>query len=234
MNNLKKILTATAFVAFGLILHPLQAAPSSQSDIDLSYAIGFEMGKSFKDNDIQINSTYFSKGIQEGLSETQTPYLSEDKIAKVLKRFRDTSITQKQKALNALAKENLKTGKAFLKNNANKLGVVLLQGGLEYKILESSSAETPQKPTRSDTVVVDYVGRHLDGKVFDQGTQSNFKVSNVIAGLQQIFPMMKVGDRWKVYIPSHLAYGPEGAPDIIGPNETLVYEIHLTKVKREA
>jgi FKBP-type peptidyl-prolyl cis-trans isomerase FklB len=226
MNNIKHfvlpfVITALYSLLFGLPI----AQASNHRNTDLSYAIGFEMGKSFKDNAIKISPEYFTRGVREGLSNTRTPYLTQDKIAKVLKRFRDISITEKQAALKVLAQKNLAIGKRFLKANAHKPGIITLHGGIQYKILQNGSSM--RKPNRNNSVVVTYIAQHLNGKVFDQAQRSVFQVSSVIAGWQQILPMMNVGDYWKVYIPSHLAYGPEGALDIVGPNETLIYDIHL-------
>ena len=204
------------------------AQASNHRDTDLSYAVGFEMGKSFRDHGIRISPEYFIKGVKEGLSNIKNPYLTQEKITKVLKRFRDISITEKQNTLKALAQGNLTLGKRFLKANARKPGIITLHGSMQYKILQSGSQK--RKPSRNDSVVVSYTARHLSGKVFDQSQKSTFQVSGVIAGWQQILPMMNVGDHWTVYIPSHLAYGPEGALDIIGPNETLIYDIHLISI----
>jgi len=229
MNNIKKIIIFTVLSSMSLAFAaPKSPILSTKENSELSYAIGFEMGQAFNDNNIQIDSAYFTRGVKEGLSGEENPFLSKEKIAKVLKYFRNKTITEKQKALKIQAKKNLAGGKTFLEQNAKKSGIITLSNGLQYKILESGTSN--EKPTINNTVAVSYIGEHLDGKSFDQSKRSTFKVSNVIAGWQQILPMMKVGDRWKVYIPSHLAYGPGGAPDIIGPNETIVYEIYLTKV----
>lgn len=229
MKNIKKIIilaiiSSTNF-AFASFKAPLL---SDNENSQLSYAIGYEMGKAFEDNNIYVNINDFTKGVEEGLSNTETPYLSQEKVAAILKNFRNKTILESQRILKNRAKENLRQGKTFLRKNSEEPGIITLDNGMEYKILESGTSDT--KPKISSRVVVSYAGYHLDGKVFDQSQKSTFKVANVIAGWQQILPMMKVGDHWKIYVPSHLAYGPEGAPDIIGPNETIAYDIHLLKV----
>jgi FKBP-type peptidyl-prolyl cis-trans isomerase FklB len=229
MNRLKKILITLALVSVNLPVMAIESSSSpSQENLELSYAIGFKMGQAFKNNNIPVDVTYFTRGIKDGLADTSTPYLSDETIERILKNFQNKTIAEKQKALNVQAKENLAQGKAFLKENAQKPGIIVLGNGLQYQILKSGTSDT--KPTSNSTVVVSYIGTHLNGEIFDQSKESTFQVSNVIAGWQRILPMMKVGDKWKVYIPSSLAYGPGGAPDIIGPNETIVYTITLLKV----
>jgi FKBP-type peptidyl-prolyl cis-trans isomerase FklB len=226
MNKIQKFLIFSALSLPGIAI----GAPAPiQPDPNLSYAIGFKMGQAFKDHNILIDTSYFTRGINEGLSDTTTPYLSNEKIERVLETFQRKTIAEKQNALKIQAKENLAQGRAFLTENAKQTGIISVGNGLQYQILKSG-ASSDIKPTKKSTIVVSYVGTHLNGDVFDQSEESTFQVANVIAGWQRILPMMKVGDEWKIYIPSSLAYGPGGAPDIIGPNETIIYDITLLKV----
>jgi FKBP-type peptidyl-prolyl cis-trans isomerase len=123
-------------------------------------------------------------------------------------------------------------GEEFLKENAKKEGVKTLESGLQYKVLKEGTGKTPG-PT--DTVEVNYAGKLIDGTEFDssykRGESITFPVNGVIKGWTQALQKMKEGSKWMLYIPANLAYGERGAGGIIGPNETLIFEVELIKVK---
>lgn len=120
----------------------------------------------------------------------------------------------------------------FLMENKAKDGVKTLPSGLQYKVLKSGDGKTPKA---SDTVVTHYRGTLLDGSEFDSSYKRNqpaeFPVGGVIKGWTEALQLMKEGDKWILYVPANLAYGQRGYPPVIGPNETLVFEIELLKVK---
>lgn len=146
-----------------------------------------------------------------------------------------TAATAYQNELNserlAAAEKNKVAGEAFLKENGARDGVVVLDSGLQYRIIEPGNGESP---TETDTVVVHYVGRLLNGTEFDssygRGKPTELGVGNVIPGWQQALQLMPVGAKWEVWIPASLAYGTEGAGSI-GPNETLHFDIELIEIK---
>lgn len=121
---------------------------------------------------------------------------------------------------------------AFLAANQKKPGVVTLPNGLQYKELTPG---TGPSPTDEDTVVVEYVGTLIDGKQFDssydRGQPATFPVSAVIPGWTQALKLMKVGATWQLFIPAELAYGEQGAPPLIGPNQALIFKVHLVSIK---
>lgn len=123
-------------------------------------------------------------------------------------------------------------GEAFLAENAKKEGVKTLPSGLQYKVLKEGAGK---QPTKADTVVVHYKGTLIDGREFDssykRGEPAEFGVTQVIKGWTEILQLMKEGAKYQVYIPWQLAYGPQGAGDLIGAHETLVFEVELLKVK---
>ena len=106
-----------------------------------------------------------------------------------------------------------------------------LPSGLQYKII---TAGTGIIPKRTDTVTTHYRGTLIDGKTFDssydRGTPASFPVSGVIAGWTEALQLMKTGAKWQLFIPSSLAYAERGAGDVIGPNETLIFEVELLSV----
>ncbi len=131
------------------------------------------------------------------------------------------------------AMQNQTTSAAFLLANQKKPGVTTLSNGLQYKIIEPGQGVSP---TDNDTVVVDYQGTLPDGTEFDssykRGQPATFPVAAVIPGWTQALKMMKPGATWELYIPATLAYGDQGAPPVIGPNQALVFKVHLIKVNK--
>lgn len=131
------------------------------------------------------------------------------------------------------AMQNETASTAFLSANQKKPGVTTLSNGLQYKIIEPGKG---MSPTDDDTVVVDYRGTLPDGTEFDssykRGQPATFQVSAVIPGWTQALKMMKPGATWELYIPATLAYGDQGAPPVIGPNQALIFKVHLIKVTK--
>jgi FKBP-type peptidyl-prolyl cis-trans isomerase FklB len=130
------------------------------------------------------------------------------------------------------AEKNKQTGAKFMEDNKAKSGVVTLPSGLQYSVIEAGKGK---KPTASDMVTVDYEGKLLNDQVFDssykRGQPASFPVNGVIAGWQEALQLMNEGSTWMLYIPPNLAYGEAGAGPAIGPNETLVFKVHLIKVQ---
>ena len=126
----------------------------------------------------------------------------------------------------------LEAGQAFLAENALRANVVTTASGLQYEVVASGDGATPGP---LDIVTTHYHGTFIDGRVFDssveRGAPSAFPVDRVIRGWQEGLQLMKVGDKWKLYVPPDLAYGVEGTPGI-GPNETLIFEVELLNVQR--
>lgn len=136
-------------------------------------------------------------------------------------------------SLQPTAEVSQQKGEAFLAANKSKPGVVTLADGLQYKTLEKG---TGPKPTLNDVVEVHYEGKLVDGTVFDssykRGETATFPVGGVIEGWTKALQLMPVGSTWELYIPSNLAYGAQGAPGAIGPNETLIFKVKLIAIKK--
>jgi FKBP-type peptidyl-prolyl cis-trans isomerase len=131
------------------------------------------------------------------------------------------------------AQDSAATGEKFLKENAAKEGVKTLPSGLQYKVLKEGTGKTPKA---TDTVVTHYRGTLINGTEFDSSYKRNepaeFPVNRVIKGWTEALQLMKEGEKWMLFVPSNLAYGPSGTPGgPIGPNETLIFEVELLKVK---
>ena len=140
--------------------------------------------------------------------------------------------TRMQAKAEEASKEQAAEGKKFLEDNAKNEGVIVLESGLQYKVINSGSGESPKA---SDTVETHYEGRLINGEVFDssyaRGESISFPVNGVIKGWQEAVQLMVPGDKWQLFIPFDLAYGPAGSPPKIGPYATLVFDIELIAVK---
>lgn len=200
----------------------------------LSYSIGADLGKNFSGQGIEINPTAFTRGLQDAISGTKL-VLTDEQMKDVLSKFQKDLMTKRTAEFNKKADENKSIGESFLASNKGKTGVVVLPSGLQYKIIE---AGTGAKPGKSDTVTVEYTGHLINGTVFDStektGKPATFEVSQVIPGWTEALQLMPAGSTWEIYVPSSLAYGPRSVGGPIGPNETLIFKIHLISVKKAA
>jgi FKBP-type peptidyl-prolyl cis-trans isomerase FklB len=224
-----------AAAAMGVAMSTAMAAPADMplnSETEkLSYSIGADLGKNFKQQGIEISPAAMAKGMQDGMSGNLK--MTEEQMKEVLSNFQKKLMAKRTQAHQTKALENKARGENFLKENKAKDGVVTLPSGLQYKVIEEGSGS---KPSKDDMVTVEYTGRLIDGQVFDStektGKPANFKVSQVIPGWTEALQLMPAGSTWEVYVPSNLAYGERSVGGPIGPNETLIFKIHLISVDK--
>jgi FKBP-type peptidyl-prolyl cis-trans isomerase FklB len=199
----------------------------------LSYTIGVDLGKNLKKQNIAITPGAMSKGLEDGLANGAF-LMTDQQMKDVLVSFQKKLLEKQAESFNQKAQENKSKGESFLSQNKTKPGVVTLSSGLQYKVIKNGEGV---KPTADDSVTVDYTGRLVDGQIFDStsktGKPATFKVSQVIPGWTEILQLMPAGSTWEVYIPSSLAYGPRSVGGPIGPNETLIFSIHLLSVNKQ-
>ncbi|GGG01536.1 FKBP-type peptidyl-prolyl cis-trans isomerase [Pontibacter amylolyticus] len=192
----------------------------------ISYIIGRDMAANLKKQGIDIEAEAFFKGLKEVIAG-QPSSLSQQEIQMAMMALQQ-EMQQKQGAKGG---ENQKAGEAFLAENKNKEGVKTLPSGLQYQVLEEG---TGKSPAASDKVTTHYHGTLIDGTVFDssyeRGQPATFPVNGVIAGWTEALQLMKEGAKWRLFIPSELAYGSQGAGDTIGPNTTLIFDVELISV----
>ncbi|MDP1604746.1 MAG: FKBP-type peptidyl-prolyl cis-trans isomerase [Legionella sp.] len=227
-----------AAVVMGFAMSTTYAAPDAttlNSDLDkLSYSIGADLGKNFKKQGIDINPAVMAKGLQDGMSGSQL-ILTDDQMKDVLNKFQKDLMAKRNAEFTQKAEANKVKGDAFLNQNKAQAGVVTLPSGLQYKIIENGKGA---KPGKDDSVTVDYTGKLIDGQVFDSsekaGKPATFKVSQVIPGWTEALQLMPAGSTWEIYVPAGLAYGTRSMGGPIGPNETLVFKIHLIAVNKSA
>ena len=192
----------------------------------VSYALGLSIGNNFKSSGIDsVVMDDFMQGLSDVLEE-KAPQLSYDEAKREIEAY---FMDLQQKAV----KLNKEAGEEFLKINAHKEGVTTLPSGLQYEVIKMG--EGP-KPTLSDTVICHYHGTLINGIVFDssmdRGEPASFPLRGVIAGWTEILQLMPVGSKWKVTIPSDLAYGDRGAGEHIKPGSTLIFIIELLSINK--
>jgi len=213
---------------------PAGAAGSGLKDVreKASYGIGLSIGKSFKAQSADFDPEIVSRGIKDGISGGKA-LLTDAQIKEAIASFQEDLASKQAVAAKGAAERNAKEGEKFLAENKKKDGVVTTKSGLQYKVIKKGTGKTPKK---TDTVTTNYEGTLIDGTVFDssikRGEPASFPVDGVIAGWTEALQLMKVGDKWQLFIPSDLAYGDHPRPGgPIGPNATLIFEIELLDIK---
>lgn len=198
----------------------------------VSYIIGLNIGMNMKRQSVEVDPDLLLKGLKDGLSGSK-PVLTEDEMRSVMTAFNEQMKKKHDEELKKLAEKNKEEGTKFLAENGKKEGVVTLPSGLQYKIITEGKGESP---TLNDIVTVNYRGTLIDGTEFDssykRGKPATFPVKGVIKGWTEALQLMKPGAKWKLFVPSDLAYGARGAGNIIGPDATLIFEVELLSVKK--
>ena len=240
------LLVVTGLLAAGLaapVAAQDAAAPAAATPVPDSlkaplaqagYAIGLNLGRNMKKDSVTIDPQVFLQGLKDGLSGAK-PALTDDQMRASLAQLQTDVQNQRQEKAARAAVANTSAGAAFLKANATKPGVVTLPSGLQYQILKTGTGPTPKA---DDTVVCNYRGTLIDGTEFDssyaRGTSATLNVGAVIKGWTEALQKMPVGSKWRLVVPSDLAYGEKGAGDDIGPNAVLVFDVELLSIQPPA
>ena len=232
MSHRKWILPTAMALLTTIVAVAQDSAPELKTDKDkFSYALGMNFGENFHKQGLDLDPAVFAKAFAEAFN-TGKAAMSDQDMQTVLAAAAQ-EIRKKQAAVQAQKAEQAKTeGDKFLSENKSKEGVVALPSGLQYKVLKAGTGE---KPTLEDTVVCNYKGTLINGTEFDasekHGGPASFPVKGVIAGWTEALQLMPVGSKWQLFVPSNLAYGVQGPPDI-GPNATLIFEVELVSVQK--
>ena len=197
----------------------------------LSYALGMSMGYNFKGTGIKtLNSADFAAGVAS-VYDGVKPEMTFDEAKRIVNEYFAKLEAEMQAEAAKQGEVNRKNGEVFLTENAKREGIKVTVSGLQYEVLESGKGDSPKA---SDNVEVHYTGKLIDGTVFDssveRGVPASFGVTQVIPGWVEALQLMHEGDKWRLYIPSDLAYGPNGAGGVIGPNMTLIFDVELLRV----
>jgi FKBP-type peptidyl-prolyl cis-trans isomerase FklB len=234
-SSVSLLLTLAALAFTGCGKQPASSQTASTAPVviesveqKVSYGIGHNMGSGLgRDDMLKVDQAALIAGITDGLAKAKTRVPESDLEAAFM------AIQQKMAAASAEAGEKqLALGNEYLTKNKAKPGVTVTSSGLQYEVLKSGAAG--RKPLPIETVRVHYHGTLIDGKVFDSSVERNdpieFAVTGVIQGWVEALQLMSVGDKWKLTIPSGLAYGPRGKGDIPG-NAVLIFEVELLEIK---
>ncbi len=234
---MKKIIFSSILLAAAALFSPCQAQTSppamgkltTDEDRD-SYAMGMYFGQLVKRTGLNVNMDLVTQGLNDTVSGNP-PLLTQAEMREILNQLQRAVMINRQKQMALESQTNQLAGAAFLAENKSKPGVIALPDGLQYKVITAGSGETP-KPT--DIVSVNYRGTFIDGTEFDSSTKAGhpaqFPLNRVIHGWTEALGKMSVGSKWELYVPSDLAYGPNGHPPVIGPNQTLVFEVELLSI----
>lgn len=197
----------------------------------ISYALGLSMGNNFRSSGIEkINVKDFADGVAAVFSG-EKPRMTYDEAKAEIQKFFTAMEERQRAAAEEIGKVNAAAGEEFLGKNGQRSEVKITTSGLQYEVLEEG---TGIQPKATDRVMVHYTGKLIDGTVFDssveRGEPATFGVTQVIPGWVEALQLMKEGAKWRLFIPSNLAYGPNGAGGVIGPNATLIFDVELIKV----
>ena len=236
---MKKTLLAIAMTGLVAGCSTAQEEPS-QPTLDtttekVSYGMGLVMGERMTNDLPDLQMDQFLQGIQHGHNGEETEQrLTREEIREALMAYQQQLQEKQQKQVDELAQKNREAGEAFLAENAERDGVEVTESGLQYEVLEEGNGDSP---AATDQVEVHYTGELISGEVFDssreRGEPVTFGLNQVIPGWTEGLQLMSEGARYKLYIPSELAYG-AGGNQAIGPNETLVFDVELLAVNPNA
>lgn len=203
--------------------------PESLQD-KASYTIGLNLGKSLKTNEIQANIDLIIKGLRDGLGGGQA-LLTDEEMQTTMQTLQQQVTSQQEAKRKAAGDKNKADGDAYLAKNKDKAGVKTTASGLQYEVLTEGTGPMPKA---TDSVTVNYKGTLMDGTVFDSSYDRKepvtFVLNQVIPGWTEGVQLMKVGSKYKFYIPSALGYGERGAGNAIGPNAPLIFEVELISI----
>ncbi|VAW58214.1 FKBP-type peptidyl-prolyl cis-trans isomerase FklB [hydrothermal vent metagenome] len=206
-----------------------------------SYSIGVQMGSQMSKIKDMVNKDAIIMGFKDSLSG-KDPQLTPEDMRTTMQTFQTAMMEmqkvemEKKKVENeAKAALNKTEGEKFLTENKAKTGITTTDSGLQYKVITAGTGATPKA---TDTVVTHYKGTLIDGTEFDSSYKrdapATFPVNGVIKGWTEALQLMKVGDKWQLFIPSELAYGDRGAGKDIGPGQMLIFDIELLEIKQPA
>ncbi len=198
-------------------------APETEIE-NVSYSLGINVATGVKAQGLEtIDTDQIANAFNDVFQENDLE-ISEEESIEILQEYFAKIQQEKQSKAN-------EEGAIYLEENGNKEGVTTTESGLQYEIITSGNG---QKPQASDKVTVHYHGTLIDGTVFDssvdRGEPAQFGVNQVIPGWVEALQLMSVGDKWKLTIPSNLAYGERGAGGVIGPGATLIFEVELISI----
>lgn len=226
--SFKRVLATSAVLAAAIgSVHAQDLTTDKQK---VSYMVGMDLGRNLTQIQDELDVAILVQGLQDTLAGRPTK-LTEEQANEVKQSFMQKLQARAVEERTAQAAANRSEGEAFLAENKNKPGVRTTDSGLQYQVITEGRGA---KPAATDRVRVHYTGTLLDGTKFDssvdRGTPAEFALNGVIPGWTEALQLMSVGSKYKLFIPSELAYGENGTPGPIGPNATLIFEVELLEI----
>lgn len=210
------------------------AVPLTTAKQKASYAIGMNIGKGLKKDEVDVDGASLARGIRDAIAGNKSLLTDEESKTALMGLAAEVRAKQQAKS-DQVAAVNKKEGEAFLTANKAKDGVVALPSGLQYKVEKEGNGP---KPTAADSVTCNYRGTLIDGKEFDssykRGQPLTIPVSGVIKGWTEAMQLMPVGSKWQLFIPSDLGYGNQAMGQDIQPGSTLIFEVELLSIAPKA
>ncbi|UOQ68245.1 FKBP-type peptidyl-prolyl cis-trans isomerase [Hymenobacter volaticus] len=199
----------------------------------ISYIIGRDLARNFAQQGLDLDVDVLAASMKEGLSG-EPSRLTQEQMQSAMQQLQEqmggVEDDDDNQTSSSMA-NNKEEGQAFLSGNKSRAGVTTLPSGLQYEVINEG---TGKKPTINSSVTTHYHGTLINGNVFDssyqRGQPATFPVNGVIAGWTEALQLMPEGSKWRLYIPSELAYGQHGAGRDIGPDTTLIFDVELLKV----
>ena len=210
------------------------ANPLKSSKDSASYALGIRIAQNLENQGMgKLNVAILQRALSDQLQK-KSLIIPETSLNACIEGF-VTEVKQEKMALaKKEAEQTKKQAKIFLEANGARPGVVTLPSGLQYEIVKNNADGV--KPVSTDQVKCHYHGTLIDGTIFDSSVERGepvvFSVGGVIRGWQEALQLMTVGSKWRLYVPSDLAYGDSPAGPKIGPGSTLIFEVELISIEK--
>ena len=197
-----------------------------------SYSIGYQVGLSMKNDGVDVDFDKLIQGLQDAINE-QEPLLSNEEMRNLIVERREKVREDQLRKVQEERAKNAQEAVDFLEENGKKEGVKTTESGLQYLIITEGEGDSPNP---EDTVTVHYRGKFIGGEEFDSSyareKPQTFQANGVIKGWTEALQIMKVGSKWQIFVPPHLAYGRGGMGQRIPPNKLLVFEIELLSTRK--
>ena len=222
--NIKRYFTIVVFTLISLSAFATTEINTEKQK--LSYAMGTYFALSVTQQEMAIDVPAFIQAVEDALKGKE-PQISMKDMQNIITQYKKTVDKQQSDAIAM----NRQAGNTFLAENKKKEDVIESPTGLQYKIIKQGKGE---KPATGSKVTVHYKGSLIDGTVFDssyeRGQPATLSLAQVIKGWREALPMMEIGSKWQIYVPSELAYGDRSASRLIGPASTLIFDIELISI----
>jgi FKBP-type peptidyl-prolyl cis-trans isomerase FkpA/FKBP-type peptidyl-prolyl cis-trans isomerase FklB len=226
--SFKHVLAASALVV--ATAPAVQAQELTTEKQKISYMVGMDVGRNLTQIKDEIEVDVLVRGLRDAIAGGEMQ-MTDEEANTVKQAFMQSMQAKATEERTAAAAKNRTDGEAFLAANRSKSGVQTTESGLQYQVMTQGTGE---KPGPTSKVKVHYVGTLIDGTKFDssidRGTPAEFALNGVIKGWTEALQLMPVGSKYKLFVPSDLAYGEQGTPGPIGPNSTLIFEVELLEI----